>query len=102
MRNRVLIPIAATLSLAIFALSPQPAAASWMNTPAAATLAVQADASDVIQVSRRGRHHQGHHHHGRHHGWWGPSWGYYAFNPYPRRCGYTWSWRLHRNVWTCW
>lgn len=112
MSKRMLLPIAATLAFAAYTLPPEPASAAWLGTSAASTHASQADWSDVTDVRSRGRH--GRHSHRRHgfqYSWafpfaaapfYGPSYGYYYFGPHKRRCGYVWSPRHYRHVWSCW
>jgi hypothetical protein len=102
MLNRMVLPAAAAAIVATFAFAPAPANASWTSAPASVTHADVQSISDVIEVRKRKRHHrQSRRHHRRH----GP---YYAaphfFAPYaqPRRCGYVWSGRAHRNIWRCW
>ena len=105
MLKRIALPAAGAFALAAIAISPEPAAASWIGG-AAATQTAQSDLSAVVDVRHR--------RHSRYHGfWWGaplalapfayysnPGWQYQYFGPHKRRCGYTW---YHgRQVYTCW
>lgn len=101
MIKRLMIPAAAALVFGAVAATPQPAAANYISGAATATQSNAQIVSDVIEVRRRGRHRSHRRHYGHRHR--GYSFGYYAPRAYyAPRCGYTWSWRRHRNIWRCW
>jgi hypothetical protein len=107
MLKHILLPTVSALAFAGVAFSPQPAAATWINAPAATTQAGQSDIPGVVDV----RHRRGHHPRYVHRGWGipfaaapfiAPTYGYYYFGPHKRRCGYAWSPYYQRQIWTCW